>query len=69
LYKQIKDKISHQTKLTDDLKRDAAKQKELEKKIEEHIGQMEQFRLQIDEHNKHYYDLKKKKDQLQTSRK
>lgn len=69
LAKQIKDKITHQNKLSDDLKRDAAKQSELEKKIEEHMAEVEQMRLQIDEYNKQYYELKKKKDSLQTSRK
>lgn len=69
LAKQIKDKITHQNKLSDDLKRDAAKQSELEKKIEEHLAEVEQMRLQIDEYNKQYYDLKKKKDSLQTARK
>lgn len=69
LAKQIKDKITHQNKLSDDLKRDAAKQSELEKKIEEHMAEVEQMRLQIDEYNKQYYDLKKKKDNLQTARK
>lgn len=69
LNKQIKDKISHQNKLTDDLKRDALKQTELEKKITDHSGEMEQLRQQIDEHNKQYYELKKKKDNFQTTRK
>lgn len=69
LTKQIKDKISHQNKLTDDLKRDAAKQQELEKKIEDSTGGMEQLRLQIDDHNKNYYELKKKKDTEQSIRK
>lgn len=68
LNKQIKDKISHQNKLIEDLKRDGTKQKELEKKIEEHSGEVEQLRLQIDEHNKQFYELKKKKDNLQTAR-
>ena len=68
LNKQIKDKICHQSKLQDDLKRDAVKQKELEKKIDEFNGEFEQLRLQIDEHNKHYYELKKKKDHYQSAR-
>lgn len=69
LSKQIKDKITHQNKLTEDLKRDAAKQSELEKKIEEHTSGMEAMRGEIDEHNKQYYELKKKKDTSQTARK
>lgn len=68
LSKQIKDKIAHQNKLADDLKKDAAKQSELERKIEEQMGEVEQMRGQIDEHNKQYYDLKKKKDHFQSTR-
>lgn len=69
LSKQIKDKITHQTKLSSDLKNDALKQSELEKKIEEHLAEVEQMRVQIDEYNKQYYELKKKKDSLQAGRK
>lgn len=69
LNKQIKDKREHRDKLTDDLKRDAAKQVELTKKIEEQTQEMERQRLCIDEHNKQCYDLKKKKDEYQTTRK
>lgn len=69
LSKQIKDKIAHQNKLMDDLKRDAAKQTELEAKIEELTAEVEQMRGQIDEHNKQYYELKKKKDSYQAARK
>lgn len=69
LSKQIKDKITHQNKLSDDLKRDAQKQEELEEKITEHTTVMEQMRSEIDEHNKQYYELKKKKDTLQNARK
>lgn len=69
LSKQIKDKITHQTKLSNDLKNDALKQSELEKKIEEHMAEVEQMRIQIDEYNKQYYELKKKKDTLQAGRK
>ncbi|KAL7027749.1 hypothetical protein ACKWTF_005564 [Chironomus riparius] len=68
LAKQIKDKISHQNKLTEDLKRDAVKQQELEKKIEDSAGGMDQLRQQIDEHNKNFYELKKKKDHEQSIR-
>lgn len=69
LSKQIKDKIAHQSKLMDDLKRDASKQTELEGKIEELTTEVEQMRGQIDEHNKQYYELKKKKDHHQAARK
>lgn len=68
LNKQIKDKITHQNKLLDDLKKEAAMEKELERKIEEHSSEVEHLRLQIDEHNKQYYELKKKKDHYQAAR-
>ncbi|XP_055912358.1 structural maintenance of chromosomes protein 3 [Eupeodes corollae] len=68
LNKQIKDKINHNTKLLDDLKRDANAEKELGKKIEEQTSEVEQLRLQIDEHNKQYYELKKTKDTYQATR-
>lgn len=69
LVKQIRDKITHQTKLVDDLKRDGAKQLELEKKIEEHTAEVESMRTQIDQFYKESYELKKKKDALQSQRK
>lgn len=69
LAKQIKDKITHQNKLQDDLKRDADKQAELEKKIEEYMAEAESMRAQIDQFYKESYELKKKKDALQATRK
>lgn len=69
LAKQIKDKITHQNKLQDDSKRDAAKQAELEKKIEEHMAEVESMRTQIDQFYKESYEKKKEKDALQTQRK
>lgn len=69
LNKQLKDKRDHRDKLTEDLKRDAAKQVELTKKIEEQTQELERQRLCIDEYNKQCYDLKKSKDQFQTTRK
>lgn len=68
LNKQLKDKKDHKDKLTEDLKRDAAKQVELEKRIEKETAEMERQRVYIDEHNKQYYELKKQKDQYQTTR-
>jgi ferric iron reductase protein FhuF len=41
---------------------------ELEKKIEEMTSEMENHRLSIDDHNKVFYDMKKRKDLLQTER-
>lgn len=69
LSKQIKDKITHQNKLSDDLKRDAAKQSELERKIEQQTSEMDQMQEQIGVHNKQFYELKKKKDNFQANRK
>ena len=50
------------------LQRDGRKRVELEKKIEEMTSEMENHRLSIDDHNKVFYDMKKRKDQLQTER-
>merc|ERR1711894_155717 len=41
---------------------------ELEKKDEEDTGDQDNFRSHIDDHNKGFYELKKKKDLLQTER-
>ncbi|XP_025837371.1 structural maintenance of chromosomes protein 3 [Agrilus planipennis] len=68
LNKQIKDKKEHKDRLNEDLKRDAAKQVELTKKIEEQTQELERQRICIDEHNKQCYELKKNKDQHQTIR-
>ncbi|GLH09602.1 hypothetical protein R5R35_002746 [Gryllus longicercus] len=68
LNKQIKDKKEHRDKLSDDMKRDAEKQVQLEKKIEEQTQEMERQRGCIDEHNKQFYELKKNKDQCQSTR-
>ena len=50
------------------MKRDGRKRVELEKKIEEMTSEMENHRLSIDDHNKVFYEMKKRKDQLQTER-
>ncbi|KAJ8873925.1 hypothetical protein PR048_024762 [Dryococelus australis] len=68
LNKQIKDKKEHRDKLAEDMKRDGEKQVLLEKKIEEQTLEMERQRCCIDELNKHYYELKKSKDQYQSTR-
>merc|ERR1711962_869674 len=41
---------------------------ELEKKVDEATGDQDNFRSHIDDHNKGFYELKKKKDSLQTER-
>lgn len=68
LCKQIKDKKDHRDKLEADLKRDALKVVELNKKIEEQSREVEQQKVFIDDHNKQIYDSKKNKDQHQNSR-
>merc|ERR1712141_577576 len=47
---------------------EASRKIELEKKIEEATGEQDNFRSHIDDHNKGFYELKKKKDSLQTER-
>ncbi|PSN38343.1 Structural maintenance of chromosomes protein 3 [Blattella germanica] len=56
LNKQIKDKKEHRDKLAEDMKRDAEKQVQLEKKIEDQTNEMERQRACIDEYNKQFYD-------------
>ncbi|XP_077294987.1 structural maintenance of chromosomes 3 [Arctopsyche grandis] len=68
LNKQLKDKKDHEVKLRDDLKRDALKLSELEKRLTETTADMERQREAINEHNKQYYECKKTKDQAQSSR-
>ncbi|KAJ8979448.1 hypothetical protein NQ317_006762 [Molorchus minor] len=68
LNKQLKDKKEHRDKLEADLKRDAAKAIELQKKIEEQSQELERQKNCIDEHNKQCYELKKSKDQFQATR-
>lgn len=69
LNKQLRDKKDHRDKLSDDLKKDGQKLIDLEKKIEKETAEMDRQRGFIDEYNKQYYELKKQKDQFQTSRK
>lgn len=68
LNKQIKDKSEQIERLAEDLKRDAKRKVELEKKIEEATGEQDTFRTHIDDHNKGFYELKKSKDALQSER-
>ncbi|XP_030767643.1 structural maintenance of chromosomes protein 3-like [Sitophilus oryzae] len=69
LSKQLKDKRDHRDKLEADLKRDAQKTIDLQKKIEEQSQELERQKNYIDEYNKQCYELKKNKDQFQTTRK
>eukprot|EP00096_Caligus_rogercresseyi_P011256 TRINITY_DN4374_c0_g1_i1.p1 TRINITY_DN4374_c0_g1~~TRINITY_DN4374_c0_g1_i1.p1 ORF type:complete len:1212 (-),score=525.73 TRINITY_DN4374_c0_g1_i1:216-3815(-) len=68
LNKQIKDKGDQIERLSEDLKRDAKKKTELEKRIEECTGEQDSHRTNIDDHNKGFYELKKRKDTLQSER-
>ena len=68
LNKQIKDKTEQIAKLTQDLEREAKRKVELDKKIDEATGEQDNFRTHIDDHNKGFYELKKRKDSLQTER-
>jgi structural maintenance of chromosome 3 (chondroitin sulfate proteoglycan 6) len=67
LNKQTKDKTEQIERLDADLKKDAKKKVELETKIEEMGGEQDTYRTSIDDQNKGYYELKKKKDKLQVS--
>ncbi len=68
LNKQIKDKAEQIDRLTEDLKKDAKRRVELEKKIEEATEEQDKFRSNIDGQNKDFYESKKRKDQLQAER-
>ena len=90
LNKQIKDKTEQIDRLGEDLKRDAKRKVELDKKIEEATNEQDHFRCafdnffdhllfdaryfcfsrrsNIDDQNKGFYELKKKKDTLQAER-
>merc|ERR1712241_62536 len=68
LNKQIKDKTEQIAKLDSDLKKDKKRKVELEKRVEEVTGDQDNFRSHIDDHNKGFYELKKKKDSLQSER-
>ena len=65
LNKNIKDKTEQIERLGDDLKKDSKKKVELESKIEELIGEQDTHRTSIDDQNKGFYELKKRKDKLQ----
>merc|ERR1712036_19729 len=55
LNKQIKDKGQQIERLAEDLKRDAKRKVELEKKVEEATGDQDNFRSHIDDHDKGFY--------------
>ena len=68
LNKQIKDKTEQIARLDSDLKKDTSKKEELESKMEELTGEQDTHRSSIDDQNKGFYELKKKKDKLQSER-
>jgi len=68
LNKQIKDKTEQIDKLDSDLKKDSKKKLELESKMEELTGEQDTHRTSIDDQNKGFYELKKRKDKLQSER-
>lgn len=68
LKKSISEKNTQIAKIKSDLNRDAKKKEELEAKIEELTKELENNRFSIDNQNKSFYDLKKKKDALQNER-
>merc|ERR1712079_710992 len=68
LHKQIKDKTEQIEKLDSDLRKDSKKKNELESKMEELTGEQDTHRSSIDDQNKGFYELKKKKDKLQSER-
>ncbi|KAF4526025.1 hypothetical protein B566_EDAN000818 [Ephemera danica] len=68
LQKALKDKREQIDRLTEELRKDSEKKISLEKRIEEQNNDMEKYRQHIDDHNKGFYDFKKRKDLLQSER-
>merc|ERR1711874_895571 len=68
LNKQIKDKTEQIERLDSDLTKDSKKKNELESKMEELTGEQDTHRSSIDDQNKGFYELKKRKDKLQSER-
>uniref|UniRef100_T1JG50 Structural maintenance of chromosomes protein n=1 Tax=Strigamia maritima TaxID=126957 RepID=T1JG50_STRMM len=68
LQRAIKDKREQIERLQDDLKNDEEKRVTLENKIEELNRDIETHRNSIDVQNKNCYEMKKRKDALQTER-
>ncbi|XP_060524565.1 structural maintenance of chromosomes protein 3 [Cylas formicarius] len=68
LNKQLKDKKDHRDKLEADLKRDAQKTVDLQKKIEEQSQESERQKNYIADYNKQFYESKKNKEQFQNTR-
>ncbi|KAK8741258.1 hypothetical protein OTU49_002582 [Cherax quadricarinatus] len=68
LNKAVKSKQDQIQRLEDEIKRDTERRAQLYKKVEELSTDTENYRQSIDEHNKVFYEMKKRKDQLQSER-
>lgn len=68
LKKNIAEKRSQIESLKNDLNTDSGRKKELETRIEELTKELENNKTSIDNQNKFFYDMKKKKDALQVER-
>ncbi|XP_071537394.1 structural maintenance of chromosomes protein 3 isoform X2 [Panulirus ornatus] len=55
-------------RLDEEIYRDKERNKEIEKRLQELSSDTENYRQSIDEHNKVFYEMKKRKDQLQSER-
>ncbi|KAK4311331.1 hypothetical protein Pmani_017158 [Petrolisthes manimaculis] len=64
----VKSKQDQIQRLEDEIVRDTERVSQLSKKVEELSADTENYRQSIDEHNKVFYDMKKRKDQLQSER-
>ncbi|KAG7164185.1 structural maintenance of chromosomes protein 3-like [Homarus americanus] len=68
LTKAVKSKQDQIQRLEDEIVRDSERRTHLDKKVEELSTDTENYRQSIDEHNKVFYEMKKRKDQLQSER-
>ncbi|XP_018019666.1 structural maintenance of chromosomes protein 3 isoform X1 [Hyalella azteca] len=68
LSKAVKSKLEQIARLEEEITTDAERKILLETKVEELSVQTESYRGNIDEYNKVFYEMKKRKDQLQSER-
>ncbi|XP_013782387.1 structural maintenance of chromosomes protein 3-like [Limulus polyphemus] len=68
LQRAVKDKREQIERLQEDVSKDAEKKGMLEQKIDELTKELENHRVSIDNQNKTYYEMKKRKDGLQNER-
>lgn len=68
LNKAVKSKQDQIQRLEDEIVRDSERRTQLVSKVEELSTDTENYRQSIDEHNKVFYEMKKRKDQLQSER-